>query len=149
MTAVVNAQTTYTTIANGNWNSASTWQGGNIPSSSIGATDIVNIRHIIAYNTGMNIAIDGTLRIEPTSGTTARLDIPTSINVENNSTGKVYIINGAFAQCRFDGCGNSGVFKMRVRLKNIGGYIEILNSYVEIAQDWTSESGGKRIFKNG
>ncbi|MBW1818083.1 MAG: hypothetical protein JRJ60_13100 [Deltaproteobacteria bacterium] len=50
-------------------------------------------------------------------------------------------------QFRFDGGGDSGPH-LSGTFKNIGGYVEVINSTVEVAQDWTSESGGERVFKN-
>jgi len=147
------AQTVYTTIANGNWSATSTWQGGNVPptGSDIPATTTINIRHTVNYNTGHPIKNRGTIRIEPVTGTIARLNVPTGINVENFSTGKWYIINSSFVQFRWtNGLDNSSPTggKHSGTFKNIGGYVEVLNSYVEIAQDWTSESGGQRLFVN-
>ncbi len=140
---------TYQTIANGNWNTASTWQGGVIPSTSsdIPTTAIINIRHTVSYNTGNTLKNGGTIRIQPTSGTVARLTIPTNINIENLSTGKIYVINGSLVQFRFVGGGNSGV-QQSGTFKNIGGYVRVENGYVETAQDWTTESGGIRVFIN-
>jgi gliding motility-associated-like protein len=154
---LVNAQT-YTTIANGNWNTAATWQGGSIPptAGTIPSTAIINIRHTVAYNTGNNIDNDGTIRIQPITSTTARLDVPTGINLNNFSNGKVYVINGSYVQFRFvpgnDGqpySGNApGAALQSGTFKNTGGFVQLLNGYVEIAQDWVNESNGIRVCKN-
>lgn len=155
---IVVAQT-YTTIANGNWNNAATWQGGIIPPNMNplpnGAT--VNIRHTVNFNIGGNIGINGTMRIQPFAGSTARLNVPTGINVEIYSTGRFYIFDGSYVQYRFvpgnDGepySGNTpGAAIQSGTFKNIGGFIECRNFYVEIAQDWTNESNGTRIYRNG
>jgi uncharacterized repeat protein (TIGR01451 family) len=147
---------TYTTIADGNWTAASTWQGGSIPPTDVSSGDTINIRHTVQYDTGVNLKNEGVIRIEPVAGTTARLNVPTGINVENLSSGEFYVINAAFVQHRFldenngetwSGTSpgsllNSGTFK------NIGGVVEVINSYVEVAQDWVSEGGGTRLFVN-
>jgi hypothetical protein len=146
---------TYTTIADGNWSAAATWLGGSVPptASDIPATAVINIRHSVAYNTGNPIKNRGVIRIEPIIGTTAILTVPTGINVENYSTGSFYILNATYRQCRFTPCNNGepysgtnpGAPKQAGTFKNLGGYIEVRNSAVEIAQDWTSETGGTRL----
>jgi len=151
------SQTTYTTIANGNWTSASTWQGGSIPNlSSLPSNATVNIRHTVNYNAGGNIINDGLVIISPVTGTTARLTLPTGINIENKSTGRFIIADGSLVQFRFtpgnDGEPYSGstpgATKQSGTFKNIGGYILCTNAFIEIAQDWTNESGGRRTIKN-
>jgi hypothetical protein len=153
-----NAQT-YTTIANGNWNAAATWQGGTIPPNinPLPAAATVNIRHTVNFNIGGNIGNNGTIRIQPIAGTTARLNVPTGTNVENYSTGKFYILDASYVQFRFvpgnDGqpySGNTpGAALQSGTFKNIGGYIECRNFYAEIAQDWSNESNGVRVYENG
>ncbi|NNE66899.1 MAG: hypothetical protein HKN33_10060, partial [Pyrinomonadaceae bacterium] len=150
--ASVSLAATFTTISDGNWSSASTWQGGNIPNtaSDIPSGDTINIRHTLNYNTGNPLKNQGTINIQPVLGTTAILNFPTNINVENYGTFNV--VNGQFLQCRFADCddgqpytgtnpqgnANSGTWK------NIGGTVLLQNANVEVAQDWVSESGGKR-----
>jgi uncharacterized repeat protein (TIGR01451 family) len=143
------AQTTYTTIANGNWASASTWLNGSVPptASDIPSTTIINIRHTVTYNTGNPLKNRGEIRIEPITGTTAQLTLPTGLTVENYPTGKFIINNAALTQFRFVGGGNSGTTQSG-NFKNLGGRVEANNAYVEVAQDWTSENGGVRIFQN-
>lgn len=141
---------TYTTVQDGNWTSASTWLGGNVPSNNISSGNIINVNHSVYYNINTSITNSGTIRIEPTISTTseASLELSTNVNVENYANGNIYIINAKFFQCRFVGCGDSGT-KQAGSFKNIGGYIYIENSYVEVAQDWAGEGGGTRVFKNG
>lgn len=148
---------TYNTIADGNWNSASTWDAAGIPptASNIPASDTINIRHTVTYNTGNPIKNDGTIRIQSMVNTMAALLVPTNINVENfaPSPRGFYVIGGAFLQCRFVPCNdgqpysgnNPGAAIQSGTFKNIGGYVELKNANVEVAQDWTSESGGTRL----
>ena len=141
---------THTTVANGNWNSAATWDAAGIPPTpggNIASSRIINIRHTVTYNLSNDIKNSGTIRIQPTSGTAAQLVIPSGRNIDNNATGKIYVINGMLTQFRFAGGGNSGT-PQSGSLKNKGGYIEALNSRIEIAQDWTTEDGGVRVFRN-
>jgi hypothetical protein len=162
---------TYTTIADGNWSSAATWSGGQIPPSSLTTGNTIEIRHTVSYNVAQPIINRGTIRIQPFAGSTARLLVPTNINVENYAAKPqgFYIINASFLQCRFGPhpsnpqpspglCTNnngepySGTAPQAPKLsgtfKNIGGYVEVINADVEVAQDWTSENGGERLMMN-
>jgi hypothetical protein len=141
---------TFTTIADGNWSSAGTWSGGTVPTTSgnFPSTYIINIRHTVDWNSSNSINNDGVVRIEPIVGTTARLNLPTNVNVEN--TGEWYIINAALIQFRFVGGGDSGTPQSGT-FKNKGGLVDVQNSIVEIAQDWTNEKdaeGAVRTFVN-
>ncbi|MBC8315447.1 MAG: LruC domain-containing protein [Bacteroidales bacterium] len=140
--------TDYTTIADGNWTSSSTWQGGSVPpTGDIPSSVNIFIRHAVDYNSGNDLKNEGTIRIEPTTGTTAKLIIPHGVNVEILSSGELYVINGYFLQYRFIGGGNSGT-QQDGNFKNIGGYVKVQNSVMEVSQDFTSESGGERYFEN-
>lgn len=158
--AVTSYGITYTTVQNGNWNSASTWDANGVPptSSDIPSGDVINIRHTVAYNTGNPIKNRGTIRIQPVGGSTAILNVPTNINVENFAASPqgFYIINGSFLQCRFVPCNdgqtysgnNPGATKQSGTFKNIGGFVRLDTADVEVAQDWTNESGGIREMVN-
>lgn len=62
----VKAQT-YTTIANGAWSNAATWQGGTIPpvDGKITAGMVINIKHRVSY-TAANIDNEGIINISNT-----------------------------------------------------------------------------------
>jgi uncharacterized repeat protein (TIGR01451 family) len=142
---------TYTTVQDGDWTSSTTWLNGNVPNTNntISSSTTINIHHVINYNTGNPIKNEGVIRIEPdANGSIANLEIPTNINIENFSSGEMYILNAALTQNRFVGGGNSGT-KQSGTWKNIGGYVKVISSYIEVAQDWVNESDGVRIFKNG
>ncbi|HMU45502.1 MAG TPA: T9SS type A sorting domain-containing protein [Chitinophagaceae bacterium] len=131
---------TFTTISNGSWNSASTWQGGNIPNASnIPLTAIVNIKHIVTYSGG-NINNNGFINISNPGSVTPRLIVASGVNINNNLTGKINIANAELRQYRFAGGGESGTTQSG-SFKNTGGYVEIKNSFVEIAQDWENQLG--------
>lgn len=152
------AQTTYTSIANGNWGAASTWQDGLVPprEPEIPATATILIRHQIVCESGSTLKLRGTIRIEPITGTTARLSILCGENVEVLAGGKLLINGGSYYQPRFvagddgqpyDGNNPTGA-KNSGSLKNIGGLVEVDYGYVEIPESWTTESGGSSIFRN-
>ncbi|HLY68715.1 MAG TPA: T9SS type A sorting domain-containing protein [Puia sp.] len=137
---------TYTTIANGAWSSASTWQGGNIPvASNIPLTAVINIEHIVTYS-GSNIVNNGTINIYNPSGITPQLYVASGVNFTNNLTGRINITQGEYQQYRFAGGGQSGT-SQNGSFTNAGGYVQINSSYVEIAQSWTN-NGGTVVFKN-
>jgi uncharacterized repeat protein (TIGR01451 family) len=148
------AQTVYTSVQNGNWSSASTWTcsgpgcAATPPNNPIPSTVTINIRHRVVFNLSNNIGNNGTINIEPITGTVAELFVPDGVSFENFSTGKMFITNAALVQYRFVGGGNSGQSQGGV-WKNIGGTIRVINSYVEVAQDWVNESGGKRYMEGG
>ncbi len=138
---------TYTTIANGAWSSASTWQGGNIPNANnITLTTVIKIKHVITY-TGSDINNSGTINIDNNGGISPRLILPAGITITNNLTGKIYVTNAELRQYRFVGGGESGTAQTG-DFKNIGGYVQITNSFVEIARDWSNETAGVVVFRN-
>ena len=56
-------------------------------------------------------------------------------------------MGGEYRQYRFLGGGETGLPQAGT-FKNSGGYVNIINSYVEVAQDWSNESSGIAYFKN-
>ncbi len=142
----VKAQT-YTTIANGNWNSAATWQGGAIPNATnIPASAVINIRHSINYS-GSDINNFGTINIYNAAGVTPRLFVPGAVNLNNMSTGKFYITAGEYRQYRFIGGGELGIAQIG-NFSNIGGLVSVKNSFVEVAENWSNESNGIIVVRN-
>lgn len=149
--AGIAAGQTYTTIANGNWSSAATWQGGSVPptAANIPAGAIVRIRHTVNYDTGNALRNQGEIRIQPVPGTTAKLNVPGGIFIENWAGGTFVIVNGALVQCRFAPCndgqpyvGNSPTAQQQTgSFRNLGGIVELRGSNIEIAQSWTNLGG--------
>jgi len=147
LTAAAAKAQTYTTIANGAWSSAATWQGGTIPNATnITATTVINIKHVVTYSGG-NISNSGIIRIANSTGVSPRLVVAAAINITNNLTGKIYVTDGELRQYRFAGGGESGVSQTG-DFKNSGGYVAITNSFVEIARTWTNELAGVVVFRN-
>ncbi len=138
---------TYTTIANGAWSSATTWQGGSIPNATnITATTVINIKHVVTYSGG-NISNSGTIKLSNIGGVSPRLIVSAGINITNNLTGKIYITEAELRQYRFLGGGESGTSQIG-DFKNSGGYVAITNSFIEIARNWTNELAGLVVFRN-
>ena len=145
ITAGPKAQT-YTTIANGAWNSSSTWQGGLVPPTNGAITSgmVINIKHVVTYS-GSNINNAGTINISNPGGVTPRLIVASGIDFTNAAGSKLYITNGELRQYRFAGGGESGA-SQNGNFTNNGGYVSAQNSFVEIAQNWTNQ--GTEIFNN-
>lgn len=140
-----NAQT-YTTKANGAWNSASTWVGGVVPNAAnIPATAIINIQHSVTYS-GSNIVNNGTINIYNPAGIMPKLTVASGVNFTNNA-GASLIVNGAeFVQYIFVGGGQSGTYQSGNFVNN--GIVQVLYSYVEVAQNWSNQNTGIASFKN-
>lgn len=69
--APVDAQSGATSVASGNWSSASTWQGGIIPSATMSAT--IAAGHVVTLNTNATVAgmtVAGELRYLPSASAT-------------------------------------------------------------------------------
>ena len=142
----VNAQT-YTTIANGLWNLPTTWQGGNIPpAGTVAASAVINIKHIVTY-TGGNLTNNGTINISNQQSISPKLLVPSGVIITNNATGKIYIINAEYRQYRYVGGLELGVAQTG-SFVNTGGYVQVANSFVEVAQDWVNQSNGTVVFRN-
>ena len=140
-----NAQT-YTTIANGLWSAASTWQGGNIPNASnIPASAVINIKHVVSY-TGGNITNSGTVNINNNQSVSPKLLLPSGVTITNNASGTINIINAELRQYRFVAGLELGVPQTGSFVNS--GRLQITNSFVEIAQDWTNQNGGVVVFRN-
>ncbi|RYF45236.1 MAG: hypothetical protein EON99_00170, partial [Chitinophagaceae bacterium] len=137
---------TYTTIANGAWTSASTWKNGSIPPpGNIRAGVTINIKHVVNY-TGGGFSNEGRINIENTGSISPRLLISSGVDINNKSTGQIYVLNGELRQYRFLlglelGVAQAGKFKNE-------GLVKAENSFVEYAQDWSNESSGKVILRN-
>ena len=156
---------TFTTIQNGDWHQASTWQGGNVPdiTSSSGNNQIdagwtVNVYHEVFIDksqTTSDLFNYGTLNIEQHSSTTDRaiLRFDDGVNFTNESTGILNITDALFYQCRFSSCMNEdydnlgGVIKHSGSWMNKGGEVNCTNSYMEVPQAWQTD-GGTRTFVN-
>lgn len=87
--SIIGFSTVYTTIADGNWNNNSTWDGNSKPGTYFGAGDQVIINHNINFN--QNVGFAGTLTINSSGSliglsNNLRLDNGASI-VANGITG--------------------------------------------------------------
>ena len=139
---------TYTTIANGDWTSSSTWQGGTVPptNGTITSGMVINIKHMVTYSSS-SITNSGTINIANPGGVALGLQVASGINITNNSTGVINVNGGELRQYRFVGGGESGTAQTG-SFTNNGGKVYITNSFVEIAQNWTNQSGGTVVFNN-
>jgi hypothetical protein len=139
---------TYTTIANGPWTSSSTWKSGSVPptNGTITSGMVINIKHMVTYSSS-SITNSGKIIISNVGGVSPGLQVASGINITNNSTGIINVIGGELRQYRFVGGGESGTAQTG-SFKNNGGYVNLNTSFIEIAQNWTNQSGGTVIFNN-
>lgn len=143
----VNAQT-YTSIRNGAWNNAATWQGGVIPpvNGSIITGMVINIKHRVSYS-GSSINNEGIINISNPNGPSPRLLISSGINILNKPGGQIFVLDAEMRQFRFIGGKEFGI-PQTGSFKNDGGYLKVNNSFIEFAEDWSNEGGGKTYFRN-
>jgi hypothetical protein len=139
------AQTVFTTVQDGNWNSGSTWAGGVAPGFNISANTEVRIHHTVTYNNSNDLLVYGKVTI---TGGTFRTAL--SGNGENRSV-FVYT-NGIWNMCNAKmylpifsgGYGSSSGSNKSGNFVNQNGKLYIYGSIVEIAQNWedTSNANG-------
>ena len=127
---------TYTTKADGNWNSAATWVNGVIPSSTIGAGKIVNINHDVTFNLSSDLTISGTLNIE---NDTLRFGSFHDKKVYIQSTGLMYVKNGGFLQAS-----SPSLSEMQIS----GGRLVLDNAKFSISKNIKALAGTRRSYKN-
>ncbi len=144
---LVKAQT-YTSIKNGSWSNVATWQGGIVPpvNGNITAGMVINIKHRVSYS-GININNEGIFNISNPNGPSPRLLILSGVNFTNNVGGKIIILDAEMRQYRFSGGKEFGTPQTGDFINN-GGTLDIRNSYVEIAKNWSNRGGGKAFFRN-
>lgn len=126
---------TYTTIADGDWSSKSTWSGGVVPSTYIAAGKTVNINNAVTFSQNSNLIVYGTLNINNTFmyGSKAKQ------NIQVNSGGLLAITNGSLVQ------------DMATANNNLivnGGRIAFINSKVSIGASFAAFNGAIRSYKN-
>ena len=135
MSSFAAAQGTYTTVQAGNWNSSSTWEGGNKPSKTLNNFTQVNIRHdvtsssqIVVKKGELDVSDGATLTVSSGKLVTqpnGRLDL-------NN--GSLIVSNGNVV--------NKG--------KNNNGGLFLTDGYLKVVNgNFTIKNAGKVVFANG
>ena len=125
---------TYTTKADGAWNSTSTWVNGVVP--AVGAGKIVNIKHDVTYNLTTDFAIAGTLNIE---GDTLRFPASYDKKVLVAATGIINVKNGGFLQ---------NVPSNKSEMEISGGRIILENAKFSVAKTLKALAGTRKTYKN-
>jgi Secretion system C-terminal sorting domain len=139
---------TYTSVKNGSWNNASTWQDGIVPpvDGNITSTMIINIKHRVSYSAA-SINNQGIITVANLDGPSPRLSVVSGVSITNNVGGKIYIENAEYRQYRFIGGGQTGIAQTG-SLINAGGFVEVKNSYVEVAENFINQNMGVRVVNN-
>jgi hypothetical protein len=139
---------TYTSIKNGAWSNASTWQGGIVPpvTGNITAGMVINIKHRVSYS-GSSINNEGIINVSNPNGPSPRLLISSGVDISNKPGGIIFIQDAELRQFRFFGGKEFGI-PQSGNFKNDGGYLKVDNSFVEFAQNWSNEGGGRTYFRN-
>ncbi|MEI9945675.1 MAG: T9SS type A sorting domain-containing protein [Chitinophagaceae bacterium] len=127
---------TYTTKADGNWNSAATWVGGVAPGASIGTAVTINIKHDVTFNLTSDLNITGTLNI---TGDTLRFNSSYDKKVLVAATGKLYVKKGGFIQ-------NATSNKSAMEIT--GGRIVLDSSLMVLSKNMKVTAGAKRTYKS-
>ncbi len=129
------AQTTYNTVAPGNWEAAATWAGGLIPAKNISAGSVVNINHKVVCDPSGNMSINGSLNI---TGDTLTFPATFGGKITITSTGALNITNGAFVQL------GTAANNLEVN----GGRVVLNNAYLSVVKDFLSWAGARRTYTN-
>ena len=129
------AQTIYTTVQSGDWNSSSTWEGGNKPSKTIKNNRCVIIKHEVTSPSGIYVK-KGTLDIIEGGKLTMN-----DGDLKSWPKGRIYLNDGQLIVANGN-LVNKGKYSGAGLFLN-DGYLELVNG------NFTNKSGGKTIFDNG
>jgi hypothetical protein len=133
-TLTLNAQT-YTTKADGNWSSASTWVGGKIPTNVITSGVTVNINHDVTFDIANDLDITGKLLI-----TNDTLRFPSSYDkkVLIKANGLINVKSGGFIQS----------LSRKGELNMTGGRFALENAKASLSKNLIANVSATRSFKN-
>lgn len=124
---------TYNTQAAGNWNSPSTWVGGQVPSATISSGRVVNIKHRVTFNLNSDLRISGTLNVTDTLVFPSSYDRKVDVN-----DGTLTVTNGGFMQS----------LNNRSEMISDGGRILFTNSQVYISKSFQAKKSSRRTIRN-
>jgi hypothetical protein len=130
------AQSSYTTKADGNWSSPSTWVGGVVPGATIAAGKTVYIKHKVTFDLNSDLAISGTLNI---TADTLQFNSSFGKDIQVNAGGLLYVNNGFILQ---------DISTHKSNLQVDGGRVWFINSIVYVSKSFLLTNGGSRSYKN-
>ncbi|MBK9107388.1 MAG: HYR domain-containing protein [Saprospiraceae bacterium] len=130
---------TFNTISDGDWSDPATWQGGNIPGSTIDVNDTVNILHYVWYDLPGDLSVSGLLEIYLDTLASHPCD-GHSITIEPG--GHFKITHGALLfGLKCAGASATGTFINK-------GTVRVNDSYILLPENWDSD-GGSRVVTGG
>ena len=133
----LSAQTTYSTIAHGNWSNPGTWKDGLIPSSTIQNNNKVIITHNVVYNRSNDLDVKkGTLKIIEGSLTFPMTGTGSGRSVYVRWEGKLYVTS---ASLKIPLTNNTGS-NLSGNFYNYG-YLNLNGATLHVAQNFKSEDG--------
>ncbi len=124
----------YTTKADGNWTSPSTWVGGSVPSRTISSSMVVNINHDVTCNVTGDLTISGTLNIV---GDTLRFASSFDKKTIINSSGLLKIVKGGYLQ---------DVPANKCEMSVNGGRIILDSAKLTVSKDFKATAGTSRNY---
>lgn len=134
--SIAAAAQTHTTKAPGNWNSPSTWEGGNVPGATIDAGKTVTVKHAVLFNLSSDLTINGTLNIQ---GDTLRFNASYDKKITVASSGCLLVKKGGFLQT---------VSTNKSEMLVSGGRVVLENAVMLISKNVKATAGAKRTYKN-
>ena len=82
---VLVAQTTYNSIANGDWNASTTWDAAGIPPATIPAGDVVNLNHRVTLQSPNIVTNNGSVLV-PNEGSAVSSTLAAGLTVDFGAT---------------------------------------------------------------
>jgi len=125
---------TYTTQADGNWSSPSTWVGGVVPATTIAAGKTVVIKNKVTFDQNNDLLVSGTLSI---LNDTLVFGASYDKNVQVNAGGLFSVSNGVIIQ-------DLSLHKSNFTVS--GGRVSFNKSIIYISRGFIGINGGSRSF---
>jgi hypothetical protein len=125
---------TYTTQADGDWSSPSTWAGGIVPATTIAAGKVVVIKNKVTFDQNNDLVVSGKLSI---TNDTLVFGSSYDKNIQVNAGGSFSVSNGVIIQ-------DISTHKSNFTVN--GGRVSFNKSIIYISRGFLGTNGGSRSF---